>query len=188
MENQGKIPGKVKAFGIIHLVFAGLGIVGTIFGLISIFTGGMGGTPEAEAIQEVMARYYNIPAVMIYHIGSMIISLALCVLLILAGIKLLKFLVAGRALSLAYAWITIAWTIIGGAANYLITNKYLTEVLYSSDLPDALMQAVEMQFKFAPVMAFCCLIYPIVILIVMLPEKYARLFPGYVPAEETDEE
>jgi len=188
MENQVQIPGKVKAFGIIHLVFGGLGVLLTIFGMINIFTGGMGGSPEAEAIQEVISRYYSIPMVMTYNLASMIISLALAGLLIFAGIKLLKFLVAGRTLSLVYAWITIVWTIIGGALNYLISNKYLTEILYSSDLPDAMMQAVEMQFKFAPVVALCCLIYPIVILIVMLPEKYARLFPDYVPEEDSTPE
>jgi hypothetical protein len=189
MENQVEIPSKVKAFGIIHMVYAGLGILMSIWGFIQVFTGGMGGgSPEAQAMQETMTRYMNIPAVKIFNIGNNLVSIALYALLIFAGIKLLKFLVAGRALSLAYAWISIVWSIIGGATSYFITNKYLQEVLMTSDLPESMIQGIEIPLKIAPAFALCCLIYPIVILIVMMPEKYARLFPDYVPEEEEAEE
>ena len=58
MNEEVSSPGVAKTFGIIHLVFAGLGAIMLIFGVISLATGGSGmsfggDAPGAEEITQI---------------------------------------------------------------------------------------------------------------------------------------
>jgi hypothetical protein len=119
-----------------------------------------------------MMNYMNEMQVFTYV--SLAFSMILSVLLIIAGIGLLKGRESGRVMSLRYAWaslvtkaITFAFTI----AVVMPATKRMTDTLYQG-LPGNMGNTMGsfMQYSQLITILFTC-IYPIIVLVVMKGEK-----------------
>lgn len=125
-------PASIKIFGILHIVFGGLGIVGVIFGAISIVfqeniqklseIGGM--TPEEEALDQWQLDFTA--QTQSFTIVSYIFSLLLAALIIFAGIKLLKKHKTAVKTSNVYAITSLVLKVVT-IAIYLLWQKPLLE-------------------------------------------------------------
>ncbi len=175
-------PGAIKTFGVLHLVIAGYGIlmgvislVGTVFfqGLSKSLATPRGVAGPSGADQEMaMTNYMN--ELQVFTYVSLAFSMVLAVLLILAGIGLLKGRESGRVMSLRYAWaslvtkaITFAFTI----AVVMPATKRMTETLYQG-MPGKMgdtMGSVVQYSQLVTILITC--IYPIVVLVVMKGQK-----------------
>ncbi|MFP4104721.1 MAG: hypothetical protein ACLFVU_01420 [Phycisphaerae bacterium] len=104
-----KKPAWPKVFGILSIVFAGLGILSTLFGLIV----GNPNSASNPSAPNVPTREDLTDAMPVWHGGAeTILSVLLPVLLLIAGIMLLKYKPLGRTLHLVWAGIVVVWTII----------------------------------------------------------------------------
>jgi len=114
----------------------------------------------------------------------------MCVLLMVAGVHLLKHKVLGRTLSLVYASVGIIIAVTQAVLTFLLISRYKAELILASDLPENIQDILLLtQGKITPAGMLCCgLVYPIILLIFMLPEKFARLFPDYTPEEDEEDE
>ena len=91
------------AIGVISIVLGSLGLICTpLSALVSRFS------PQIEQVQGNSPDWY-----MTYSTASLPVGIALAVLLLVAGICLLKRIHASRALHLTYAGANIAWAVIG---------------------------------------------------------------------------
>ena len=193
MGSDKSIPTKVKVFGIIHIIYAALGVIMIIMGLMfssGVTIGGPGNDPASEEMKAIEAQYQEIPQVQAVTYGGFIVGGLMCVLLIIAGVHLLKHKILGRTLSLVYASSGIIIAVIQAVLTFLLISKYKAELILASDLPENVQDILLLtQGKIAPAgMLFCGLVYPVILLIFMLPEKFARLFPDYVPEEDEEDE
>jgi hypothetical protein len=113
--STGARPTSVTVFGILNLVFAGLGLCGLCFGLIPII--GMEAMPNQppnpviELMKENQAYY-------VFTVVTMALGFVATVVLGLAGFGLLKMRVWGRQLSVVYALYAIIAGIVGMIANW----------------------------------------------------------------------
>lgn len=184
MNEEVSSPGVAKTFGIIHLVFAGLGAIFLIIGIVSLATGGSGmsfggDAPGAEEIQQIQQDLMALPAFKANMYIGIVVGVLMTVLLVVAGLHLLKHQPSGRTLSLAYAGIGIAYTIISVAFNYLAIMPSEVDLYMASGLDENMVNAMVMTAKFKPFFGICCgLPYPLIILIFMLPAKFARSLTG----------
>jgi len=188
MNEEVSSPGVAKTFGIIHLVYAGLGAIMLIFAVIGLVTGSSGvsfggDAPGAEEITQIQNDLMAMPAVKANIYIGIVIGVLMTVLLVVAGLHLRKHLPSGRTLSLAYAGIGIAYTIISVAFNYLAIMPAEVDLYMASGLDENMVSAMTMTAKFKPFFGICCgLPYPVIILIFMLPEKFARSLTGSAAA------
>lgn len=110
------VPGQIKVLGIIHLVFAGLGLVTILFGLVSEkFSESMLTMQEkAGGIQATQAQISRAiveaskPITWFGYISALILG----VMLLLAGLALLKRKQVGLSWSNRYAWTSISFKVI----------------------------------------------------------------------------
>lgn len=175
-------PGAIKTFGVLHLVIAGYGIlmgvislVSTIFfqGLSKSLTTPRGAAGPSGADQEMaMMNYMN--DLKVYTYVSLAFTFLLAVLLIIAGIGLLKGRESGRVMSLRYAWaslVTKAITFAITIAVVMPATKRMTDTLYQG-LPGKMGDTMGsfMQYSQLVTILFTC-IYPIIVLVVMKGEK-----------------
>lgn len=161
----------------------GFGFV--IFGLF--FSGKMkfgGSGAMGEEIQNITRELMEIPSVKMISYGSAAVSVVLCGILIAAGILLLQRKMPGRTLSLVYAVAALIHTVIGSILQYLVVNRYYVELLAGSSLDEAVQSSMAMTMKFQPLFYICCFgLYPVLILVFLLPEKFARSLSETSPAE-----
>lgn len=110
--NSAKPPGQIKVFGILHLVFAGLGLVMQLFSVLM-----RGVNENLYAAQEKMGGQQAMQARLSRQMGQSMesitwfqfgIAVILSTLLILGGIGLLKSRASGLKWSITYAWTAIA--------------------------------------------------------------------------------
>lgn len=177
-------PTVAKVFGIIHIVYASIMVLFTVYSLVMMFTGPVmpEGTPGAEEIIGIQKELMGTPKVQVFMITSIVISLALIAVLFVAGLKLLKKQLPGRTLSLFYAWAGVVSTILSTVLYHLIVHRTYEELLLSSSLEQQMVDGMMMVAKFQPLFMLCCgAVYPVILLIFMMPEKFARSLTG--PAE-----
>lgn len=176
-------PPSIKVFGIFHLVVAGLGIIGTIYGLVMLqfssqFSKMMtiappGAPATGPSAQELAMNQYMHDTRLFTYIGFGF-ALVLTVMLIIAGVGLLKRRESGRVMSLRYAWTSISFKMI----NLLIfltfmmpaTTRYNEAMLSSMPAEmGSVMNIVTQVMQVLSLLAGC--IYPIVVLIMMRKEN-----------------
>ncbi len=188
MNEEVSSPGVAKTFGIIHLVFAGISAIFLIIGIISLATGGSsmsfgGDAPGAEEIAQIQQDLMAMPAFKANMYIGLLVGVLTTILLVIAGLHLLKHQPSGRTLSLAYAGVGIAFTIISVAFNYLAIMPAELDLYMASGLDENVVNAMMMTAKFKPFFGICCgLPYPVIILIFMLPDKFARSLTGRAAA------
>lgn len=169
-----------RIFGFINIIFGGLILVLMagffVWGLVMKGAPAGDGNSEAAAIQEVMARFQALPSVRVVGVVTLALSVGLNSLLVWSGFLLLRKSEWGRSLSLVYA----VASLLLGAFAVLLWQSYLkgnlTEMISSGDLPEDrqsfLIKIVGIQTILSNV---CCYaVYPVVLLIYMLPEKFRR--------------
>ncbi|MEM9081533.1 MAG: hypothetical protein AAGC74_12670 [Verrucomicrobiota bacterium] len=122
-------PKSIKVFGILHVIFGALGILGAVVGWVVVLfwrpmlTGFFGllmqdaGDPEPLKtamgfIEEFFGKLQG------YMVVSTFLNSILVVMLFVAGLRLLKMAHFGRVLSNWWAWGTVAMVLVGIVLQY----------------------------------------------------------------------
>ena len=176
-------PPSIKVFGIFHLIIAGWGIIGTIAGLVMMqFTDQFsklmtitppGATATGSSAQELAVREY-MNDTRLYTYFTYAFAMVLAVMLIIAGIGLLKRRESGRVMSIRYAWTSIGMKVIVLLAllTFMMpaTTRY-NEAMFSG-MPGEMGSTMNIVTQVTQVLSiFISCIYPIVVLIMMRKEK-----------------
>jgi hypothetical protein len=169
-------PGAIKTFGVLHLVIAGVGCLTLLIKImaavyndtLSKFQADV--TGESTELHEIQMAYMN--EMLPFTWLSIAFSLILTVMLVLAGIQLLKIRDKGRILSVRYAWmslVTKALILIGTIFIVMPATSRMSEKIVEgvpvvaalNDTMSALMPAVQI----FSILITC--IYPVVVLVMM---------------------
>jgi len=124
VQTQGYIPQPKRSawptvIGIISTIFAAMGLICTPISLaINAFN------PATQKVHEFMPEWYRT-----WELGSGLVGVAFAVLLLIAGISLMKRRPIGRSLHLIYAIIGTVMTVINAVAIVLLIGE-------TSDMPD----------------------------------------------------
>lgn len=122
-------PQAVKVFGILNLVFAGLGALGAIMMYVMYFTDiQMGG--QRNVVIEVA---HQSPTYMTFMRVSFVTGLISTVVLALSGLGLLYMKTWGRTLAIAYG----AYGVVAAGVGFIMAQRYLTGPLMDSAAPSA---------------------------------------------------
>jgi hypothetical protein len=175
-------PGAIKVFGVLHLVIAGYSIFTEAINLvINIFFPDLArslskprGISAPSSAEQEMALIHYMNEVKTYSYSSTAFSFILAIMLIVAGIGLLKGRVNGRVMSLRYAWISLVTKIVSfiiAIAVVMPATKRMAEALYQN-LPGTYSQTMVDLMQYSPliVILISC-VYPIIVLVVMKGQK-----------------
>jgi hypothetical protein len=108
-------PSVVKVLGILHLIFAGLGLLQAAFGAVTVIFGNplLKLMPKTPAMEAQMAMQTAMQTKMMpVTIAGTVISLLIAVPMVIAGIKMLKKRRSGLKWSNLYAWTSIGGKVI----------------------------------------------------------------------------
>lgn len=176
-------PASIKVFGIFHLIIAGLGSIATIFGLVmlqfsnqfsKLMTMAPPGTSSGASSQQEQAVIKYLGETRTYTYMTSGFSIILAVMLIIAGIGLLKKRESGRVMSIRYAWASIAAKVITLVMMLTFmmpaTTRY-NEAMFSS-IGSGMGSTMNLVTQISQLVGLAMtLIYPIVVLIMMHKEK-----------------
>lgn len=166
-------PPAVKVFGVIHLVFAGLGFLTGAWNLLSPFLFHLFLDPRKPGYHAQIKMQTELRWVSLMT-GSFLIGLA--ILLLISGLKLVRSQPDGVAWSNRYAWTSIATKAVSMVVTLLwvlpLTRTAMGEVMSDSGLPggmekgmfSAMSSMVTVSSVLTPV--FSC-IYPVLALILL---------------------
>lgn len=179
-------PPAVKVFGILHLVFAGFGVISAIWALFIAFVGNpflkMAGTnPQlGEQIDAQIAMQAKINPV---SITSSILSLLVAVPMIVAGVLLLKERKNALKWSNAYAWSSLGAKTINLILAVTILVPAMQEmtrgILKTTPMPGPASDVMSMAMAggaIGGVLVSC--IYPIVTLVILNRPATKEWFAG----------
>jgi hypothetical protein len=161
-------PTSVTVFGILNIVFAAIGVIGTVAGIVTLFAAGTNSdNPVLQAIRDN-------PAYAAFLKVSILPGLLACVALLLAGIGLLKLKPWARTLSIVYGFYAILMVIVNSIANYYFLVQPMLEKAHGEQGPQA---AAAMGGAFGSMFGGCFgIIYPILLLIFMTRPKVVAAF------------
>jgi len=115
----GRPPTAIKVFGILHLIIAGWGVIGGIWTVLMLLFFGdflawmnrLSGSKQPDSFQQSQLAYMQEIAWLNWlQLGF---SAVLIVLLLMAGVNLIKNRDRGRVLSVRYAWTSIGMKLAG---------------------------------------------------------------------------
>ncbi|MCW1912414.1 hypothetical protein OJ996_02445 [Luteolibacter sp. GHJ8] len=133
---SGIEPGVVKAFGVIHLIFAGLGFLMGTWSFVSIFLTGMFLNPKTPGYAAQIKMQEDLRWITVM---SGVFTLGLAILLLISGLKLVRSQPAGIPWSNRYAWASITTKVISGVVTALwvipLTRQMMAETMGGSGLP-----------------------------------------------------
>jgi hypothetical protein len=121
---------------------------------------------QNSRIPEIQKAYMN--EMLPFTWASIAFSLILTVMLVLAGIHLLKIREKGRILSVRYAWTSLAMKallLLGTIIIVMPATKRMTEQMYEGIPGSAAMNGIMPAMQLLSVLATC--IYPVVVLVMM---------------------
>jgi hypothetical protein len=149
-------------FGILNLCFGALGIFGTCAGgALLAFVPAL--TQMAEVQEGPELQIIPEGPMFAFFVASIVLGGILAIVLIVAGVGLMKYKNWGRTLSIAYAWLNIVFTIISTIASVGVAINKATE----NGLADQ-EKATQIGSAVGGSIGGCIgLIYPIVLLIFM---------------------
>jgi hypothetical protein len=113
-------PAVVKVFGILHLVFAGLGILGASWGLFIALVGNP--LPQSQAQLNMQAKLNPMT------IATNSLSVLIAVPMIIAGIQLLKKRESALKWSNIYAFSSIGAKVVGSVFTFIFGIPAMREV------------------------------------------------------------
>lgn len=182
-------PGSIKVFGIMHLVVAAYGLFMGVMGLIGtlffqgmskgLSSGSMPGGPSSGEQQAAMLQYMNELKPFTYV--SLAFSFVLAVMLIIAGIGLLKSRDSGRQMSIRYAWASIITKLISLGFTIAIVipaTKRMTDTLYQG-MPGTMSNTMGSVMQYSQVFSILVTFtYPVIVLFMMKSEKVRQYLAG----------
>jgi hypothetical protein len=125
-------PTAVLVIAILHFIFGGLGILGTVCGGIIIFGAfallnaaiaqAPPNEPEVQALKDLLNSMQSIPGVVPFFAGSMVVGLILAIVLVAAGFGLLKMRNWARTASIIYAVVSILVNLASTGYQTLVFN------------------------------------------------------------------
>ena len=165
-------PTTVTVFGVLNLVLGGLGLLCTPISVITLFLPVQSGNPVSRILEENAA--YRL-----YMIASAAAGVLAALVLIVAGIGLLKMKSWARLTSIGYA----IYGIVTGVVGIIVNVVFLFEPLMiqaRSESPEA---AAAMLGMVGGIAGTCFgLVYPILLLIFMTRPRVRNAFlPQNVP-------
>jgi len=110
-------PASVIVFGVINLVFAGLGLCGGVFAVIGLAVLNAPRNPRMP--NPALDAMLNNPAYATFQYVSVVLGLIATIVIAMAGIGLLMSKAWGRHLSIVWAVYTLVMTVVGGVVNYV---------------------------------------------------------------------
>jgi len=158
-KHKSSIP---KVFGILHMLFGIFGVVSLVgtFLLPSIFDKIAQSMPaeEAEELQKIMENVSPAPMVTI-------VSIVLALVMIVAGILLLKYKDTGRSLTNGLSVLNIVWVIVVTVLNY--QKQLITMKIQLGDQVDAMSEQTFNMIVIGSMAigALASMIYPVLSLI-----------------------
>lgn len=176
-------PGAIKTFGVLHLVIAGLGFLAVLFNAVAaVFSDSLSKFQadipgQNSRLPEIQKAYMQ--EMMPFTWASIAFSLILTVMLVLAGIHLLKIRDKGRVLSLRYAWTSLAMKallLIGTIIIVMPATKRMTEQMYEGIPGSAAVNGIMPAMQLLSVLATC--IYPVIVLVMMKSPKIKEYLRG----------
>ena len=165
-------PASATVFGILNLVFAGLGLCGTcVFAVQWSLVDAIPDQPP-NPVFEIMKEDQTL---FIFTIASMGLGFVFTVLLGLAGFGLLKMRPWGRQLSIVYAVYTIIAAIVATIANWFwLVGPLLEEADTAPAGPERFVALIT---AYATVFGGCfSVVYPIILLIFMMRSNLVQAF------------
>ncbi|HTR42885.1 MAG TPA: hypothetical protein VMH87_14825 [Pseudomonadales bacterium] len=124
-------PTSVTVFGILNIVFAGLGLCGTAFSVMLFMPS------AATANNPVVQIIQSSPAYAAWMKVSLGLGLVVIVALLAAGIGLLNLKPWARTLSIIYAIYTIIMTLVGVVINYFFLIQPMLQKAQGQQGPEA---------------------------------------------------
>lgn len=176
-------PGAIKTFGVLHLVIAGLGFLAVLFNAVAaVFSDSLSKFQadipgQNSRLPEIQKAYMQ--EMLPFTWASIAFSLILTVMLVLAGIHLLKIRDKGRVLSLRYAWTSLAMKallLIGTIIIVMPATKRMTEQMYEGIPGSAAVNGIMPAMQLLSVLATC--IYPVIVLVMMKSPKIKEYLRG----------
>jgi hypothetical protein len=164
-------PTSVTVFGILNLIFGGLGMCGLVFLAILMFVPIEGFDPNSG-----MGPLEEHPVFQAYQQISVGLGFVSSIVLIAAGIGLLRLRPWGRTLSIVYAGYAIVSTILGTIINFAVMMPIMMQQAEAAEGPA---RAAAMGGAIGGSVGGCVgLIYPVLLLYFMLrPHVRAAFLP-----------
>src|SRR5262249_8465194 len=190
-------PTVVTVMAILNFIFGGIWLVmlacsGLILLVASSLVGSLPRMPNApDPTEQMTVMYERIPGFVAFTVVSLTLGVVVCLLLIVSGVGLLKMRPWGRWLCVAYACLSILYTLMGTVFTLAFYNPVMAE--YQQELPRKYPAAVATSpgvlNAVSVVGAVAYLVYPVVILIVMFLPSVAAAFAEWnrPPGEGKDD-
>jgi hypothetical protein len=179
-----KRPTAVLVIAIFHFIFAACGGISGVMQLSGAAAGlgkmGGAGDPKAAKMQEDMERAIaaKFPAHKTFEKVEAGVALLIAILLLVAGIGLLNMQPWGRGLSILYAVLAIANTLVNMFIIFAYVNPATQAALKEiPNMPPEMASAMQVGTVIVFAGLGCLgLLYPIIVLIIMLLPNVSRAF------------
>ncbi len=198
---QRRRPASITVLGVLHLIGGGLGLLLLLCGAVALLAGVTTmGSPFGGAASgqqgpevEVTKAMQNIPGYQAVTVAQTVVDLALDVMLLTAGIGLLKLRPWARSLSLVYAVLsillhifTLIWSL--GFVMPAMEEAILKAMaLAPRGAPPGAAAAMRVILIVGLVIGQIFAIYPIVVLFILLSPSVRAAFRGESAAPLPDE-
>jgi hypothetical protein len=200
-------PTAVLVIAILHFVFGGFGLLGTVCGGAYLLVISLIPLPQPPG-QAKIPTYADImsaidekaPGFIAVTIGGMVFSLVLSVLMIVAGFGLVRMRPRGRTLSIVYATLSILTTLLSFVYNLVVAMPVMPGVMeqmlptgaagpgnpqQAQAMQNMMRSIFNMSYYAGLATPFIQMIYPVSVLIVMyLPRVRAAFREGPPTAAE----
>ncbi len=157
-------PKSIKVFGILNVIFGGLGLLFTCIGLVAILaiTSGVFPVPDGQSNPAFVTQDEN-AFLYFYNIISAAVALLFAIVLLVSGIGLLKHKKWGRTTGLAWSGYCVLATIVTSVITWTHIYPYQLEMLDTNEATAGLpnMEAILLgSMIFGNVLSVGYLIYP----------------------------
>jgi len=167
-------PASVTVFGILNIVFSVFGIIGMLFSLLLFL-------PQAPENNPVVKLLHDSPAYAAWLKFSLVPGAVMCVVLLAAGIGLLKLKPWARKASIGYAIYAMIMVVVSTVVNYFLMMRPLLEQAQQKSGPEA---AGAIGGAIGGTIGGCFgLVYPVLLLIFMMRANVKSAFASGQPAD-----
>jgi hypothetical protein len=155
-------PKVIKVFGVLNVIFGGLGLLGTCIGLGAILaiTSGLIPLPDGQSNPAFVTQDQN-AFLYFYNIISAAVALLFAIVLLVSGIGLLQHKKWGRTTGLAWAAYCVLSTIVVSVVTWTHIYPYQLETMDEAAAAVPNMEAILLgSMIFGNVLSVGYLIYP----------------------------